>query len=603
MQAPRRLLKYVLAYKGRLIVAGLCGLGIAGTTLLMAGMINWFTTAADTSKDIDALTRIWAVAYALKHHWFAHDVQSIRFGLIEMTAVLVVIIYVPKFILGYLNAYLVASVTNRVGTDIRDEMYTHLQTLPLSYFHRSKIGHIISRMSYDVGLIQNSSLVVMQAIDGPAMIIAGLFRMFMLSWKLALLAVFFVPPMSIGVDRLTKRIKRLTVDTQEKLADVNAYVDESIRGVRIVKTFGMEGQEIKRFARANTNSLIAALRAARRNSVVMPAIDFMGGVSGALIMLIGGWMVSLGQISFPTLSEFIFLAFMVAGAGKQFGRLNVMYQQTMAGAERIFELLDTKSDLVEDPNGAVLTNVKGRVQFEEVEFEYAAGEVVLDGVSFAIEPGEIVAIVGPSGAGKSTIADLIPRFYDVTGGRILVEGVDVRNIKTASLREQIAMVPQETILFSGTIGENIAYGRPGASMAEIVEASKAANAHEFIAPLPKGYDTELGEGGVGLSGGQRQRISIARALLKNPKILILDEATSSLDAASEGVVQEALDRLMQGRSTLVIAHRLSTVTGADRILVLDRGRIVESGSFDELMSRGGLFAQLYKVQFRAEETV
>ncbi len=417
------------------------------------------------------------------------------------------------------------------------------------------------------------------------------------------LTIVFVPLMAAGIDRLTKKIRGLTTATQGKLADVNANIDESVRGVRIVKSFGMEDQETKRFAQVNSASLSAAQRAARRQSFVIPAIDVMGSVATAFVILIGGLMVVKGSISFPDLGKFGMLLFYVAGAAKSFGRLNVTYQQTMSGAERIFELLDTISDLTEDPNGVVLEDVQGRVEFDKVGFEYNAGEVVLREVSFTIDPGEVVAIVGPSGAGKSTCADLIGRFYDVTSGRVLVEGHDVRHIRTASLREHIAMVPQETILFSGTIADNIAYGQPGADMSEITEVAKAANAHEFIEDMPNSYNTRLGEGGVGLSGGQRQRVSIARALLKNPKILILDEATSSLDAASEGVVQEALDRLMKGRSTLVIAHRLSSVTGANRILVIDRGRIVESGSFDELIAAAGLFSQLYKTQSRVEEVV
>jgi len=518
-----------------------------------------------------------------------------------MVASLLVLVVIPKGLFGYLNSYVIASLTNRVGTDIRFDMYAHIQSLPIRFFHRSRIGDIMSRMGNDVALIQNASLVVTQAIDGPIMIIGGLARMFWISWKLALMAIVCVPLMGVAIDRLTKRIRPLTTATQEALGDVNATIEESISGVRIIKSFGMEEQEIKRFHRVNTASLLATLRFWRRNAIVLPFIEVMGTAATALIVSIGGWMVVTGRISFPELGEFAMLSFLVAGAAKQFGRLNVTYQQTLAAGARVFGILDTKSELIENPDGIVLKNVQGRVEFRDVSFEYNPGELVLDGVSFTINPGEAVAIVGPSGAGKSTIADLILRFYDVTAGRILVEGHDVRDIKTASLREQLAMVPQETILFGGTIAENIAYGRPGASIDEIIEVAKAANAHEFITQCPDGYETVLGEHGVGLSGGQRQRISIARALLKDPKILILDEATSSLDAASEGIVQEALDRLMKGRSTLVIAHRLSTVKNANRILVMDRGKIQESGTFDELVGSGGLFSQLYKTQFRSQE--
>jgi ATP-binding cassette, subfamily B, bacterial MsbA len=545
------------------------------------------------------LTEVAIVKFGLAHGLFT--AAEAKMGAMVMIASLLVLISIPKGILTYVNGYVVASVTNRVGADVRAAIYAHVQTLPLRFFHRSKTGHLMSLMSYDISLIQNSSIIIAQAIDGPAMIVCGLVGMFMIDWRLALLILLLAPLMGVAIDRLSKRIRSLTTATQVRLADVSATIEETVRGVRIIKSFGMEEQEVKRFKNVNRNSLIAALRAARRGALVVPSIDVMGSIAVAVIVFAGGGMCARGAISFPSLVMFGMLAFYVSGAVKQFGRLNVTYQQTLAGAVRIFDLLDTKPDMIEDPNGVILTDVQGKVELRDVCFEYDPNEPVLDHVSLAINPGEVVAIVGPSGAGKSTIADLIPRFYDVTGGQVLVEGHDVRHIKTTSLREQIAMVPQETILFSGTIAENIAYGRPGADIGEIIGAAQAANAHDFITQCPNGYDTVLGEAGVGLSGGQRQRISIARALLKNPRILILDEATSSLDAASEGIVQEALDRLMKGRSTLVIAHRLSTVKNADRILVMDQGRVLESGSFDRLVKSDGLFAQLYKTQFRSQE--
>lgn len=580
-----------------MLVAVVCGLLTSLFVLIQTTLIGWFTMLGQ-GQPVD---KLWIVKFGMNHGLFA--VGDSKMALMIIVAASLAIFSIPRNALDYCLAYAVASVTNRIGADVRREIYAHLQTLPLRFFHRMKTGHIMSRMNNDVQLIQSSSNILTQVIGGPAMIVTGLGAMFWINWQLATLTILIVPFIAIGIDRISKKIRSLTTTNQIRLADVSAAIEESVRGVRIVKSFGTEEQEIKRFNKVNSNSLRASLRAARRSALVTPSIDVMGSLASALMAFIGGGMLVRGDITLADLVKFIVLMFYVSGAAKQFGRLNVTYQQTMAGAERIFELLDMKSDLPEDPNGVVLENVTGRVQFKDVCFEYNPGEQVLDNLSFGIDPSEIIAIVGPSGAGKSTIADLIPRFYDVTSGSIYVEGCDVRHIKTTSLREQIGMVPQETILFSGTIGENISYGRPGADMSEIIEAAKAANAHGFISEMPNGYDTELGEGGVGLSGGQRQRISIARALLKNPKILILDEATSSLDAASEGIVQEALDRLMKGRSTLVIAHRLSTVKNANKILVMDKGRVLESGSFDGLVASKGLFSQLYHTQFSTQEAV
>ncbi|MCE5324545.1 ABC transporter ATP-binding protein/permease [bacterium] len=592
MTSQKRLLGYVLAHKGRLITALVCGLLMTGCTLFMATLIKWFTAVASN----EPVTGYAIVRFGIKHGLF--DAKNAPAALMIIAAALMVLINIPKSTFTFFNNYLIASVTSRIGTDVRADVYAHLQTLPLRYFHRSRLGDILSRMSVDVALIQNSSTIVVQAIDGPLMVIGGLAKMALISWQLTVCTILFVPLMGAAINKLTRKIRPLTTATQSRFADVSSAIEESIHGVRVIKAFGMEDYEVKRFNKANNNSLAATLKYWRRNALVTPIVELMGSIAAALLMIIGGRMLVKGTITFPDLAEFMVLAFYVAGSAKQFGRLGSLYQQTIAAGERVFEILDTKSDLPDAPDAIVLKNVQGMVECEDVCFEYNPGEPVIQGLSFKIDPGEVVAIVGPSGAGKSTIADLILRFYDVDKGRILIEGHDIRWINTKSLREHMAMVPQETILFSGTIAENISYGRPGTNMTEIIEAAKAANAHDFIMQCPNGYDTELGEGGVGLSGGQRQRISIARALLKNPRILILDEATSSLDAASEGIVQEALDRLMKGRSTLVIAHRLSTVKNANKIFVMDRGSVIESGTFDELMSAGGLFEQLYKTQFR-----
>ena len=595
MNYTRRLLQYLLVYKGRLILAAVFGLLTSGCTLLMAQFTNWFLAACSDKSVTDNIL----IKFGIAKGWIG--AANANMTLVWLVAGLFILIYLPKGLFQYFNGYLIASATNRVGADLRADIYAHVQKLPLRFFHANRIGDLMSRMSNDVFLIQNSSSVVIQAIEGPITIVAGIARMFWINWNLTTLTMIFVPLMAVAIGRLTRRIRPLTTVTQESLADVNATIEESIVGMRVIKAFGTEAQEIKRFNAVNMRSLAAALKFWRRNMLVHPSIEVMGGFATALIMSLGGWMVVTGAITFPKLGEFILLAFLVVSAAKQFGKLSVVYQQTLAAGARIFEIIDTSPEITEERASVVLKEVKGLVEFKDVIFEYNEGERILDGITFTIHPGEVVALVGPSGAGKSTLADLIPRFYDTIGGQILVEGHDIQDIKLASLREQIAMVPQETILFGGTIAENIAYGRPGAPMNEIIEVAKAANAHGFIEELPEGYDTLLGERGTGLSGGQQQRISIARALLKDPRILILDEATSSLDAASERVLQEALDRLMKNRSTLVIAHRLSTVKIANRILVIDQGKITEDGGFDELVGNGGLFSQLYHTQFRSQE--
>lgn len=588
-----RLLNSILAYKGRLALAMLSSLIVSGCQAGMSQLVKWFVESANGKSASIPLIKL------LARHGMLHSDPT--WTMVLIVTVGITLISIPKAVFLYFSSYLVASVTNRLGADVRSEMYAHIQSLPLRFFHRSRIGDLMSRMSNDVAVIQQSSQVVVQAIYGPTMIVVGLIGMFYYSWKLTILAFICVPPMAIAMDRISRKIKALTTVTQESLGDVSSVVEESVRGVRIIKTFGMEKEEISKFDGVNNVSLKAALKAARRSSLVLPSAELTGGVATALIILIGGYMLSKHDLTFGNLTGFTFLVFIVADAVKQFGRLNVTYQQVLAAGERIYEIVDTQSDLIEKPDAIEITEPLGKVEFRDVCFEYNEGESVLDKLSFTIDPGKIVAIVGPSGAGKSTIADLIPRFYDVTGGSLLVDDVDVRDLQVKSLRSMIAMVPQETILFSGTIGQNIAYGKPGASMEEIIEAANAANAHDFVTAQLGGYNTVLGEAGVGLSGGQRQRIAIARALLKNPKILILDEATSSLDAASETAVQEALDRLMQGRSTLVIAHRLSTVRNADRIIVLDKGGVAESGSFAELVGSGGTFSELYRSQYRNQE--
>jgi len=569
MDTGRRLIRYLTSHVWRFTAAGVFSVVFAGVTWYTANLLNQFYRSA----------------------------QNQTWGSLWTIAAVFVVIQIPKGLAAFGQFYLVASATNRIAARIRDEIYEHLHKMSLSFFERNKVGHLMSRVTNDVGLIQNGAASVTEAIAAPIIIISGIARMFWVNWMLALVAVVFAPLMSFVITRIARRMRKLTMALQLRLADVSAVFEETIAGIRVVKSFGMEKHEVRRFAEQNKASLAVALKGARRSAAVAPVTEFVGALAIAAIVLVGGYQVSKGAITFGELAEFAFIAFYVSSHAKAVGRLNVVYQQTMAGVERIFEVLGEQPDLVDAPDAVEFAGVEGRVDFRDVSFSYQTGEQVLSHISFAMEPGKVVALVGPSGAGKSTIADVIPRFYDVTDGAVLVDGHDVRKVTSGSLREHIGIVPQETILFSGTIRDNIAYGKPDASDEEVEQAARAANAHGFIMQLEHGYKTVVGERGVRLSGGERQRIAIARALLKDPRILILDEATSSLDAASERLVQGALEGLMRGRTTLVIAHRLSTITKADRIIVLADGRIVEQGTFDELMGKEGLFAGLYKSQF------
>lgn len=566
-----------MAHKWRFLFGAILGGIVTGSDVVTMYLVRLFTDAAG------------------KGDWNS----------ITMVAALFIGLQFPKGISSYGQFYLIALATNRIAVDIRNQMYSHLQSMSLSFFERNRIGHLMSRMINDVGLIQNGSHAATDAINAPLLIIGGIGRMFTISWELSLVVVVFVPMMGLLITRITRKMRKLTLMLQLKLADVTAVLEETMAGIRIVKSFGMEKHEVERFKDQNEASLKAALKSARRNAAVTPITEFFGALAVVGILLFGGYLTVTHRMSVGALFEFGGLAFYVASSAKKIGRLNVTYHQTMAGIERIFEVLDEQPDITDSPDAVDLGDITGRVEFRKVSFSYQTGEQVLGDVSFIMEPGKAVAVVGPSGAGKSTVANLIPRFYEVSGGALMVDGKDIRCVTLESLRRHIGIVPQETILFSGTIRDNIAYGRPDASDDEVEQAARAANAHQFVTQFEDGYQTVIGERGARLSGGERQRIAIARAILKDPRILILDEATSSLDATSERLVQDALDKLMVGRTTLVIAHRLSTIKKADCIIVLGDAKIVEQGSFDELMRQGGAFARLYRTQFdlREEEGV
>lgn len=567
----KRLIHYLKGHKDALLTGAFCTAAASGLTLSVALVLRIC---------VRALT--------------AHDLRTVI-----IVAISVIPLYAVKGLFTYGQSYFIALAVQGLSTRLRKDIYAHIQRMPLSFFERSRTGHLMSRMMNDVGLIQSGTASIVDIISGPLTMIGGITYMFIVSWRLSLISLVFIFLMGAAIGAVSKRLRTLQTAVQARLADVSASFEETVAGVKVVKSFGREDYEIGRFSDRNDLSLRAAMRNVKRMSVVAPAVELIGAAGVAGILLIGAvWL----RLDFGKLVEFLYLVNAVTASAKHLGRLNVVYQQTMAGAERIFEILDELPDMVEKPDAVVLPPGPGKVEFRNVSFGYGKTDRALHEVSFTIEPGEVVAVVGQSGAGKTTVANLIPRFYDVTEGAVLVDGYDVRDVTLESLRSRIGIVPQETTLFSGSIRENIAYGKLDATDEEIERAARAANAHEFVESLEQGYDTMVGERGTRLSGGERQRIAIARALLKNPRILILDEATSSLDTKSESLVQAALDELVRSRTTLVIAHRLSTITNADKILVLSGGRIVETGTFRELIERRGTFAKLYEAQFQLQET-
>jgi subfamily B ATP-binding cassette protein MsbA len=568
---PRRLLGYYAPY-WRLFGAGLlCTLAVKAVDLVFAFLIG-DVVRATIGKSQSRL---------------------------DLVALAIVVIHMVKWIFIYGQTCLISSATQKIAVRIRNELYSHLQSLSLSYFERTKVGHLMSRMTNDVGLIQNSAGNLIDWVSAPIGMIITAVAVFVINWRLAMIALVVMPFMTFSIIKISRGMKSLTQLLQIRLADIAAVVQETLSAVRIVKSFGMEEYETSKFEKENRRTYGAAMKSIRRSAALAPTLELIGVTAIAFVLWYGGRMVAQSSVpGFDTgkMMTFIVLLKGISDSARVIGRINITYFQTITGAQRIFDVLDEIPEVREAPDAKPLPPMEGRVEFRNVSFAYSRAQPVLENISLTVEPGRRVALVGPSGAGKSTIANLIPRFYDVAEGKVLVDGVDVRAVTLNSLRAQIGIVPQETILFSSSVKENIAYGRIGATDEQIEDAARAANAHDFISRLPEGYDTLVGERGTKLSGGERQRIAIARALLKNPKLLILDEATSSLDVASEAVVQDALEKLMQDRTTLVIAHRLSTIVDADKILVMRAGRIVEAGTHAELMARGGLYAELYAIQ-------
>ena len=501
----------------------------------------------------------------------------------------------------YLQNYLVVLVQGRVTRDLRNDLYAHLLRLGFPFFQRTKAGQIIARATVDVDNMRNIVTAnLSKALSSAIQAAIYLVLLFRISWTLTLVAVLFLPPMLGLWARFRQRLRRGVLRVLDAVGEISARLQESVAGMRLVKASGAEGWEQRRFEALTTRHYTALKRNERWRQFFAPATEMITASAILALIWFGGYLVlGEGTLSGEALILALGYAARLMSPVKFLGQFPSMVQPGLASAERAFELLDAPVEVGDAPGAQPVPGFREAIRFENVGFAYTPGEPVLQEIELTIRPGEVVALVGPSGAGKSTLADLLPRFYDPSAGRVTLDGVDLRELRLAELRGLLGIVTQETILFHDTLRANLAYGRPEATPAEVEAAARAAHAHDFIAAMPAGYETVVGERGVRLSGGQRQRIAIARALLRNPPVLILDEATSALDTESERLVQQAIDELLQGRTVLVIAHRLSTVRRADQIVVLQDGRIVQRGTHDELLAQEGLYRRLYQLQFAA----
>ena len=526
------------------------------------------------------------------------------YGPLNLLAGVLVGIFLLQAIFTFVQSYLLNYVGEHIVYDLRTSLYNHLQRLSLDFYAARRVGEIVSRLSSDVTQMRSMLTTNITSLLSQVVALVGSVAIVMtLNAKLTLFILGLVPLLLLVAVVFGGRIQRASTNVQDQLADSTVVAEEGLQGIRIVKSFGREAHETQRYQAAMHTTFRASLRMALYNASFMAVMSFLGFCAITAIMWYGGREVIAGRLTLAMITGFLIYGITIAANLGGLGGLYGQLRAAVGGIRRVFELLDTSPTIQDSPGAAALPSSHGRITFRDVSFGYDAGVPVLRDISLDIRPGEILALVGPSGAGKSTILNLIPRFYDPTSGSILIDGHDLRAITQESLRAQLAIVPQETILFGGTIRENILYGRLDASEEDMIAAARAANAHDFIMSFPQQYETVVGERGTKLSGGQRQRVAIARAILKDPRILLLDEATSALDNESEGLVQEALNRLMQHRTTVIIAHRLSTIKMVHRIAVLERGRVTELGTHEELMEAGGLYARLYAMQFRDAEEV
>ncbi|MCE5286591.1 MAG: lipid A export permease/ATP-binding protein MsbA [Pelosinus sp.] len=571
MTAYKRLMNYIRPYMGKMAAAIVCIILAASGNLYVPWIIKDVIDKVLMTKDMTML-------------------NVIAFGII--------VIFFFRGIFSYGQTYLMSYVGQKVIIDIREEVYRHIQRLSLSYYEKRQTGTIMSYITNDVSAVQGALVdSVIELFTEGMTLLGSMGAMFYLDWKLSLLTFITMPLVAQAIKVFGKKLRRASTVMQERSADITSILQESISAVRVIKSFVREEYEIDRFKKENYSNFRAQMKTAQLMATLTPVIEFLAAIGVTAIIWYGGIEVINEELTAGSLIAFLVYAVNISNPIKRLSKVYGNIQRALAAAQRVFDVLDTKPEIQDMPGAVELPTIRGEVSFTNVNFGYKEDELALENITLIAEPGQMVAIVGPSGAGKTTIANLVPRFYDPTGGVISIDGVDIKTVTLDSLRRQIGIVPQETVLFNGTVFENILYGRLEATEEEVIAAAKAANAHEFITKTTEGYKTQIGERGSKLSGGQRQRIAIARAILKDPRVLILDEATSALDPESEKLVQQALDKLLVGRTSFVIAHRLSTIQRADLILVMEKGKIVESGTHKELLATGGLYSNLYHLQF------
>jgi subfamily B ATP-binding cassette protein MsbA len=614
MSLYSRVLSYMRPFRKRLALSVLCsivysvfsGVSIYLIIPLLETLFGGSAGAAQApaSPSVPSFVPGWLmqlkanIAEALQGLIFTGETHDSLFRI----CVFIVSAFLIKNLFGYMQSNLMTYIEQGLVRDLRNDLYRHIHQLPLAYFSNERTGNLISRIMNDVNVVNSGiSATFYTLIKEPLLVLVYLVIALVLSWQLTLISFVVFPVALMIIALVGKRVHRESGLAQERIADVTSVLHETISGVKVVKAFGMEEFENRKFSKENTGYFRTVLRINKIRNIASPTTEFLSAVAGGIVIWYGGLLVlDQNQMKASEFLGFLFAIFQLMPPIKELSNVNNRIQEATAAGKRIFEILDTEPNIKDIANAVRLRDFTSSLEFISVSFQYNSGDMVLSDINLKINKGEVVAIVGPSGSGKSTLVDLVPRFYDPTAGSLAIDGVDLRTVELKSLRDKIGIVTQETILFNDTVRNNIAYGLEDCPIEKIIAAAKAANAHNFIMEMPQAYESVIGERGVKISGGERQRLSLARAILKNPPILILDEATSALDTESEILVQEAIEHLMAGRTSIVIAHRLSTVQHANRIFVLEAGRIVEVGKHEELLLNStGLYKKLYELQFRA----